>query len=511
MLLFLLTAGPITAQDATKPEDPSRFSLTIYSTADAAAFDPQAVAQLRRLDPHYKIPGYAVVRETRKVTLDKGRSTVKFPDVAAGIDPTTVSFKSLTTPDSTSVLEQSFAYDLASPERLLEKYVGKNIIINRRQTPLATDRTRMPDTIEARLLAVTNDQLVLQTSNRQLPIQIVPRSSDIWEIKLFDLQGGLTTTPTLVWTVTTDKPGDHDVAVSYQTDHITWRADYRLVVNPEQTNADLSAWVSIVNESGASYPNAKLKLIAGEVNRPRQDQPPIPLARAEAAAAPDGFTQKPFADYHLYTLSRTTSIPDGSTKQIQLLATRPNLPVAKSYVYEPLSHTFHIMAQGPFLHRDPGLPVNKNVDVHLKFANNEKTGLGLPLPAGRIRVYKHDGDGGGAPEFIGEDKIDHTAKNQEIALRLGQAFDITADRKQIDFTYDEAASTLTETIEIKLTNQKNQPVQVLIKEHPFRAARWEITKSSEKWQKNDARTVHIPVEIPAGGEKVVTFSLKYAW
>src|SRR5688500_15610823 len=186
MFLLLLCAGPIMAQDALKPDDASKFSLTIYSTADPATFDPQSLARERQMDPNYKIPGFGVVREVRRLPLEQGQNTVKFSDVAAGIDPTTASFKSLTTPHNTSHLEQNFEYDVVSRDKLLEKYLGRNVIINRKQAPMPGDRTRMPETIEARLLAFTPDQLVLQTNNKQLPVQIIPRNEDVSEIKLFD-------------------------------------------------------------------------------------------------------------------------------------------------------------------------------------------------------------------------------------------------------------------------------------------------------------------------------------
>jgi hypothetical protein len=501
MLLFLLCAGPITAQEP-KPETDSKFSLTLYSTADPANFDP------RQRDPNTKLPGYAIVRETRRLTLDQGNNTVKFQNVPAQIDPTTVSFKSLTAPDSTSVLEQSFEYDLATPDKLLEKYLGKSIIINRKQEPLPSDRTRMPETIEARLLAFTPDHFVLQTNNKQLPLQIIPRNPDLSEIKLFELQPALTTRPTLVWNLNTEKPGEHDVLVSYQTDNLTWRADYSVTVNNDDTRADLSAWVTLVNESGATYPNAKLKLIAGDVQRLQGPEPHLRAAQTRTAPADAAFAEKSFAEYHLYTLARPTSLPNNSVKQIEFISARPNLAVTKTYVYYGLGADVSLMFPDPATDRDIRFPSSKKVDAYLQLANTEKNNLGIPLPAGRVRVYKRDED---SLEFIGEDKIDHSPKNEQVLIRLGQAFDLTGQRKQTSFNVDESKKTMTESFELKLKSQKQNPVKVIVKEPLFRWSNWEITKSSDKYEKYDARTIHIPVEVPPNSEKTVTYTVRYSW
>jgi hypothetical protein len=505
------------AQEA-RPENDSKFSLTIYSTADPATFDPQSLARERQIDPNYKIPGFGVVREVRRLPLEQGQNTVKFSDVAAGIDPTTVSFKSLTAPDTTSVLEQNFEYDVVSPDKLLEKYLGRNVIINRKQTPIAGDRTRMPETIEARLLAFTHDQLVLQTNNKQLPVQIIPRNEDLSEIKLFDLQTGLITRPTLVWKLSAQQAGDHDVLVSYQTDNVTWRADYGVVVNKDDTKADVSAWVTVVNESGASYPNARLKLVAGDVQRLRPEQRHL---RGQFGGnffdpAEQVFQEKAFFEYHLYTLGRATSIANNSTKQIELFPLRGGLAVGKSYVYYGMGQGFRGVLQTPLIDRELRAPMNKKVDVYLRLANTEKNGLGIPLPAGRVRVYKRDEadateGSAGSLEFVGEDKIDHTAKNEEVLVRLGNAFDVVGERQQTHFTVDEGQRVMTESFEVKLRNQKNQPVKVVVKETLFRWFNWEITKASDKHEKQDARTIHIPVEVPAGGEKIVTYTVRYTW
>jgi len=509
-ILTLAQPRPVTPKDDT-PDTNSKFSLTVYSTADPATFDPQVIAQERQGNPQYKVPGYGVVRETRRIPLVAGQNQVKFTNVAAGIDPTTVSFKSLTAPDSTSVLEQNFEYDIVSPDKLLEKYLGKSVIINRKQDARPGERT-LPETIEARLLSFTPGQLVLETNNKQLPVEIIPRDHDITEIKLFELKTGLITKPTLIWQLNTNRAGDHDVQVSYQTDNITWRADYTLVVNKNDTAADLSSWVTLVNESGASYPNARLKLVAGDVRRMRRERPPEQGYMDFAGAARTGFQEKGLFEYHLYTLDRPTSIANNSTKQIELFPRKSELPCAKLYVFEGAPSD--VVPMQPNSNRDLRERSNTKVDVYLQFKNSEKSGLGIPLPAGRIRVYKRDDaadqdDTGDALEFIGEDKIDHTPKDETLLVRVGSVFDVTGQWKETNFT--RAERTATDSVEVKLRNHKAQPVHVILKENLLRGGEWEITASSEKFEKHDARTIHIPVDVPANGEKTVTYTVKYTW
>jgi hypothetical protein len=518
LAVVLVAAAAPTALAQPQAAPASDFSLTIYSTADPATFDPHAFAEQReqyRYNPQLaKLPGYGVVRETRKIDLQAGENALRFTDVASGIDPTTVAFKSLTAPDSTAVLEQSYEYDLVSPDKLLQKYVGQNIIINRKQEPLQTDRSRTPETIQGKLLSYDGSTFVLQTDNRQLPVQLIPRTQDLSEIKLFDLQTGLITKPTLVWKVRADKAGQHDAQVTYQTDNLTWRADYTVLVNKDDTAADIGAWVSILNESGASYANAKLKLVAGDVQRLAPQPQPMQYAanamKDRAAAAPQ-FAEKSFFEYHLYALQRTTTLPNNSTKQIELFPTRQNVGVTKTYVYYGLpADARYWFFPYPNQDRNLGSQANKKVDIYLQIQNSEKSGLGLPLPAGRVRVYKKD-EADSMSEFIGEDLIQHTPKDEQLLVRVGSAFDIVGDRKQTDFNMDANGHVMTESFEITLRNHKKEPAKVLVKENLFRWINWEITKSSDKFEKQDYRTIHLPIEVPPDGEKKLTYTVKYTW
>jgi len=505
-------------EDAPANAD-SKYSLTIYSAADNSAFDPSrmngGVAQLR--SQREPLPGYAVVREIRRIELKAGENIIRFSDVAAGIDPTTVSFKSLTAPASTRVLEQNFEYDLVSPDKLLEKYLGRSIIINRKQTPLAAETTRIPDTIEGKLLSFTADQLVLQTNNKQLPVQVIPRNGDIQEMKLFELQTGLMTRPTLVWKLESTQAGPHDVLVSYQTSGVAWRADYGLTLSKDEKTAELSAWVSVLNESGASYKGARLKLVAGDVHRidpPARSSGGL-FGGGGGRGGDTGFKERSFFDYHLYTLGRPTSLADNSAKQIELFPAKAGIPVEHQYIYDGAGIRFAgYRAQIDHANNDDSDNSTTKVDVYLKFANSEKSGLGMPLPAGRMRVYKLDDadaeDPAGSQEFLGEDALDHTPKDEQVLARVGTAFDLVGEHKQTDYTEDRAARFITETYEITLKNHKKEAAHITVRETLSRWHNWSIT-SNDKFEKRNAHTIVFPADIPAGGEKKVTYTVKYTW
>jgi hypothetical protein len=513
--LCLSTPGqaqtPAAGQADEKAPAASRFALTIYSTADPGQFDPQQFAQHQRQNPYnpLKLPGYGVVRETRSIDLKAGLNTIRFTDVATGIDPTTVSFLSLTAPNATSVLEQSYEYDLVSSDKLLTKYLGKDITLTRK----TGDNGAADETLAGTLLSFDSANFVLRTKDKD-PVRIIPRSADITSIRLADLSAGLITKPTLVWQIDTNRAGAQKAQVTYQTDGLTWRADYNLILNADDTQADLGAWVSLLNESGASYPNTKLKLVAGDVQRLQPPQPAEPYGMrlaANVSKAGTGFAEKSFFEYHLYTLGRTTDLPDHSTKQIELFPSKSDIPVDKTYVYYGLPLQYRTFrTSNPYTDRDLGTQSNKEVDTYILFQNAEKNGLGIPLPAGRVRVYKRD-QADEALEFIGEDLIQHTPKDEQVMVRLGSAFDIVGQRKQTNFTVDSNNHVITESFEITLRNHKAQPVHVLVKENLFRWSTWEITQSSDKYEKQDSRTIHIPVDVPANGAKTITYTVRYTW
>jgi hypothetical protein len=503
-LLFLRTTA---FADAPAPG----FSLTIYSNADPAAFDPQDYVRQQTLNAYYAqqnpLPGYGVVRENREIQLDKGENIVRFTDVAAEIDPTTVSFESLTSPAAASVLEQNYEYDLVSADKLLGKYLGKEIQVTRR------GGSGPAETLAGTLLSFDGSNLVLQDSDGK--VRVLSRGPEIEAIELAKSDEGLITKPTLVWKIDSNQAGPQMAQVTYQTGSLTWRADYNVTVNATDDAADIGAWVTIVNQSGAAYPDSKLKLVAGDVQRvkpPQNIMNGFAMSRlAEQSEATAGFAEKSFFEYHLYTLGRTTSLANNSTKQIELFAPKLDVPIKKTYVYYGVPEQLRFLSSdSPNMDQNLGTDSNKKVDVYLLLTNSENNGLGIPLPAGRIRVYKRDPEDN-ANEFIGEDVIQHTPKDEDVMVKLGSAFDIVGERRQTDFNANYNGHVVTESFEIKLRNHKTEPVHVIVKENLYRWTNWEITASSDPWQKQDYRTIHIPVDVPANGEKTVTYSVKYTW
>lgn len=487
------------AQDSV-PGAPGN-ALTIYSTARPGAISPELYRNGGRGQP---VPGYAVVRHERDLALSRGRNSVRFSDVAAQIDPTTVTFESLTDPRGTSVVEQNFQFDLVSQEKLLHKYIDRSISVDQ-------VRGSGVESFSGTLLS-TAGALVLRREDGS--IQTLPHNAGV---KLPELPGGLITRPTLVWDIAANRAGTHKSRVSYQTAGITWWADYNLNysegVSANLCKLDVNAWVSILNQSGAGYADARLKLVAGDVQRvqPAGRVQPAPMAARAMVqeSAARGFEEKAFFEYHLYTLGRATTLPDNSTKQIELFSAARGVPCEKTLVYYGLAPGYGF-GGSPITDRNYGTQSNKKVDVYLGFRNAQEHNMGMPLPAGRIRVSKLD-DADGTLEFIGEDTVDHTPRNEKVLIRLGSAFDVVGERRQVNFSIDTGRKTMSEEIEVKVRNQKKQAVTVVIKENLYRWTNWQIAQKTHDFQKQDARTVHFPVKITAGGEAVVRYTVHYTW
>lgn len=483
-------------------------SLTIYSTAQPGAIPPEVylpgsteshrVGEMRRM-----IPGFAIVKHERQLQLAPGRSTVRFTDVAAEMEPTTVTFASLTDPRGTRVLEQNFEFDLVSTEKLLQRYLDRDITVDQTQgDKVATFKGTLLSTVGG--LVLKNDG----------GVQVINGYSDV---RFPELPGGLNTKPTLVWEVVTDKPGGHTARVTYETRAMTWWTDYNVVFaagkDANSGELDVAAWVSIINQSGAGYPDARLKLIAGDVHRAPQPQmvyAPAMAKRGMAMEARDaGFEEKAFFEYHLYTLGRPTTLPDNSTKQIELFPAARNVPCEKVLVYYGLGTRYPVYG-APMMDRNFGVQSNKKVDIYLRFKNEDRIGLGMPLPSGRIRVSQLD-PADKTLEFIGEDVIDHTPKDEEVLIKLGSAFDVVGERIQTDFKVDSRRETMEETIEIKLRNHKTEPVKVIVKENLYRWTNWKITNKSHDFEKVDSRTIHFPVEVEKDGAVTISYTVNYSW
>ena len=441
-----------------------------------------------------------LIKETRPFALKNGVNEVKVEDVAAQIDPTSVHFKSLTAPDAVTVLEQDFRYDLASPDSILNRYLGKEIELQR---VVGRDGEKT-ESVKGILLSNSNGR-VLQSGGK---ILINPPGNPV----LGELPEGLLTKPTLVWKLSSTKAGDHEGEISYMTSGMSWSADYVLVADKDDVKGDLTAWTTIVNNSGATYTDAKLKLVAGDVHRA-----PVPMARpggifaAKAAMRSDqaNMTEKAFFEYHLYTLARPTTLAENSSKQVEM-ASAANIPIRKIYVYDG-AENLYFGGFGDAGYWDPsyGTQSNKKISVLLELDNKKSSGLGMPLPKGRVRVYKKDDDG--SLQFAGEDSIDHTPKDEKVRVKMGEAFDLVGERKRTDFSSDEKKHRFEETFEIKLRNHKDSAATVTVVEHLYRWSNWKIADSSAKYEKKDAQTIEFSVPVPKDGEAVVTYTVKYSW
>jgi len=480
-------------------------AITIYSSAQPGAISPEFYRPIpgQGVPNAMSVPGYALVRDDRDMKIKQGRSQLSFTDVAALIDPTTVTFSSLTDP-STRVLEQNFQFDLVSTQKLLLKFIDRQITVDKSSGNSVTP-------ITGTLLSAI-DGIVLRGTDGS--IYSLPAYTSV---RFPDLPGGLNTRPTLVWDIQSPAGGNHKTRVTYQTGGITWWADYNLIFN-EGADAnsgllDLSAWVSIINQSGATYQDAKLKLIAGDVHRaaPVLDRAMRTKVMEMAVAAPqaaDGFEQKDFFEFHLYTLGRTTTLPNNSTKQIELFDQAKQIPARKVLLYYGAVQPYFYPS--PYTDRNMGVEMNKKVDVYLEFKNDKAYGLGVPLPAGRLRVSQLD-KADNSLEFIGEDQIDHTPKDEMVRVKLGSAFDVVGERRQVDFTVDSKARWMEEEIEVKLRNHKTQPVEVVVKENLYRWSGWKILTKTHNFVKEDARTIYFPVKVPKDGETVVRYRVRYTW
>ena len=481
---------------------PDASALTIYSSQQpgAIAADFYRPVPGAAVPAAASVPGYAMVRQDRDVPLTIGRSTLRFTDVAGLIDPTTVTFTVPAIP-GVRVLEQNFQFDLVSTSKLLLRYLDRPITVER---GVGTETA----TVSGTLLSAA-DGLVLRGSDGS-----VHALNGYSAVKFPELPGGLITQPTLVWDLNSPVAGTQRARVTYQTGGITWWADYNVVFNEGRTAnsglLDLSAWVSVINQSGATFKDARLKLVAGDVNRvqPQMVQRGELMQSATAGrTAPAGFAEKAFDEFHLYTLGRTTTLPNNSTKQIEIFDQARQIPAKRVLVYDALgAQTFG----APYTERDPGFAANTKVETFVEFRNDAASGMGVPLPAGRVRVARVD-PADESLEFIGEDAIGHTPKDETVRLKLGSAFDVVGERTQVDFTADANARWAEEEIQIKVRNHKAQSVEVEVREPLYRWSRWKMLMHSHEFQKDSAQLMHFNVTVPKDGEVVVRYRVHYNW
>ena len=455
----------------------------------------EVVAQSEGVELAVYNQNLALVKDLRSLELSKGLNEVRFSDVAAQIDPTSVHFRSLTDPEGTVVLEQNYEYDIVGSAKLLSKYVDQEI------TLVTQDGQEYTGT-----LLSGNDDVILQAADGQVT---VVKLDQIKEFAFPALPEGLITKPTLVWQLESAQGNTQDVEVTYLTGGINWQANYVLVLADDEKSLDLDGWVTLDNRSGASFEDAKLKLIAGDIHRaPTPDYVVEKRLEAEAVAgAAPQVEEREFFEYHLYEVQRPVTVKDQQTKQIQFV-TGTDVPAEKFFVYDGSQMGFWGYYQ-PLDDPSYGTASNKKVMVMLEFENSEEAGLGIPLPKGTLRVFKKDVDG--STLLIGEDAIDHTPKDEQVRLYVGDAFDIVGERVQTDFKVDYDDDWMKESYEITLRNHKDEDVEVRVVEHMFRWSEWKIVDASHEFAKTDAQTIEFRVPVEANGETIVTYTVRYDW
>jgi len=433
---------------------------------------------------------FGLVKDVRSIDLAEGRSVIQFMDVAAQIDPTSVHFKSLTDPTGVEILEQNYQFDLVDRDKLMQKYLGKEIRITR------YDRDGKPvETTEGVLLGAEGGRPGVVRVGDEIVLD--PEGT----VALPKLPEGLIIKPTLVWDLAAQKAGKHQVELSYMTSGLTWAADYVAVVNEDDTKTDLNGWVTLTNTSGARYPDATLKLIAGDVRRVEPTPPPVPeapMAMPAGGMGGGGFEEKAFFEYHMYTLQRPATIAENETKQVTLLSA-PGATIKKVYVLDP--------AVAPVAPSVGDQGDKRKVQVKIEVANKEESGLGMPLPKGKVRVYKADTDG--SLQFVGEDLIDHTPKDETVRLHIGDAFDLIGERKVMDHRQlgDRAQQ---EKIQFSLRNHKEKDsVEITAVEHLW--GDWTIEGETTPFVKKDAQTAEFTVTVEPGQEKTIEFTVTTRW
>lgn len=431
---------------------------------------------------------FAVIKDNRNLDFQKGINTFRFTDVASRIDPTSMRFECLSSPGAVKILEQNYEFDLVSKQSLLKRYIDREVMVS-----IKGSGADPGEEIGGTLAASLASDIILKQGQE---IEIIKISS-IESITLAKAPADLVTKPTLVWLAQADKQGSHLCQVTYTTSHISWKADYSAVLNASDDMIDLSGWVTIKNLSGAGYKDAKIKLLAGDVRRVDDEEVyrgARKYALAMEAADASGFQEKAFAEYHLYTLGRRSTINNNQVKQIELIDPVANVPATKLFVYNR--------------QKNP-----KKVQIKIEFLNTEENGLGIALPKGKIRAFKRD-DADGSLEFIGEDNIDHTAKKEKLSLYIGDAFDIVPEHKVLESKTGPRRGQYrerTEKHQVELRNRKNEPVTVYVDEKFGPWVNWKIKEKTHDLEKKDANTARFKIDIPADSTVQLIFTSVQNW
>jgi len=443
---------------------------------------------------------FGLVRDVREIMFKEGTNKIRFDDVAAGIDPTTVSFLSLTAPKSVAVREQNYQFDLMDLNTILTRSVGKNVKF-RESLPGGGERI-----VEGRLLSPPLAMVSDSNGNLTQQVQAVVVQtatgvvvSPAGQLELVELPKGLVAKPSLLWKLDCSQSGNQQAEISYQTQGLNWKCDYVTIANADDTSVDITSWVTLDNKSGAAYNDASLKLIAGDVHKVSiNDIVPTGADRAipmpSALPPPPQFAERSFAEYHLYSLAGKTDLHDNETKQMTLF-TANTVPVKKLFIFDPGQPTADQDGQAG--------GDDRKVKVKLELDNSKKNNMGMAMPKGKVRVYKRDVDS--ALEFIGEDLIDHTPKDEKVRLEIGNAFDLVGEFKQTNTT-QVSKKVMRQSFEVSLRNHKDVPVTITFVGHAD--GDWKIISSSMAFTKKNSTKFEFAVPVAKNGEAKVTYTVE---
>ena len=537
LLASALAAHAASARPPT-PLKPGEVCLTIYSpySEESEDFEDDLLDNAAKLDApddwrwggrgqvssHAVLEtqarhlGLAVVKECRTIALAGGVAECRFSDVAAMLDATTTRLLDQTDPAGTAVLEQNFLFDLVNAEALLKRFIDRPVEL----TDAKGRRHRG-------ILLSPGPPFILRT--RRGAVETIPYGAEVvpvrrggraayleterlpYAVRLPDLPDNFVTRPTLAWKLKTRQAGNHDVVVSYQTGGLAWRCDYTAMLNDDATKLDLSGWVTIANVCGTRFPDARVKLVAGDVHR--ANPPRLPKHMAQEFFGGDEeepqFTEKAFFEYHLYTLQRTTTVENNQTKQIELL-NAPGVPVKRVYTYDGAILHDDWWEDGGSQDETYGTECRTSVRAHAELENRKESGLGIPLPGGVVRLYQRD-PADGSPEFVGGDAIRHTPRDERLRLYVGNAFDVVGRRVRTSFDLLPGNKQVRESFEIELRNHKPTPITVYALEHLYRGTNWKVEKSSLAHKQLDDRSIEFAVPVPANGKATVAYTVLYWW
>ena len=494
------------------------FSLILFNITGAFAESPQVTIYNG---------GFGVIKERFSLELKKGENEVRFTDITAHMEPESIILRDIKKPDSVLILEQNYESDPLSEGLLLMKNEGKEIMFE-----IQNPKTGEKEIKKAKIIrsGYVPHQSAYGRYGQEYYVQqqamayggagtpIVEMDGKI----MFNLPGrpvfenldpGNFLKPTLLWQLWADKSGTHDMEISYISGGMKWEATYNAVAPAEGNVMNIIGWVTLDNQSGKEFKDANVKLMAGDVRKVSPEG--MGIRRDEAsksiAGAPPAVTEKEFAEYHLYTLDRRTTLRDREIKQVEFIRA-DNVTAERLYVYDgtKIGERYQYWDYSSIRNNaEYGTECNPKVWVMMEFKNSKENNLGMPLPKGKVKLYQRDEDG--RNEFIGEDVIDHTPKDETIRLYIGNAFDIVGERRRTNYRIDNSHDWCDESFEITVRNHKKEEITVRVVEHLYRWINWDITAKTDEFKKIDSRTIEFPVKVPKNGEKKITYSVHYSW